>query len=264
MRVVLAVLIALLALPALAAEGHAHNDYEHQRPLLDALDNGFASVEADIWLRDDGALVIGHDEGDLDSARTLQNLYLDPLLAMVRERGGIREDGAPLILLIDIKTDGETTYRALTDTLAPYSEMLTRVEDGRVIPGAVTAIVSGNRPLATMQSEGNRLAFYDGRLGDLEGSLPASLMPLVSDNWTRHFSWRGDGDMPPNEVEKLARIVETAHAKGYVLRFWATPDAPGAARDSLWTALVDAGVDLINTDDLSGFSGFAAAEITKQ
>ena len=29
---------------------HAHNDYEHPRPLFDALDHGFKSVEADIWL----------------------------------------------------------------------------------------------------------------------------------------------------------------------------------------------------------------------
>src|SRR6266571_3355435 len=31
---------------------HAHNDYEHARPLFDALDRGFCSVEADIYLVD--------------------------------------------------------------------------------------------------------------------------------------------------------------------------------------------------------------------
>ncbi len=263
MRFILALLLTLLALPAFAAEGHAHNDYEHARPLLDALEHGFASVEADIWLRD-GALLIGHDERDLDPSRTLQGLYLDPLLAMVRDTGKVREDGAPLIILIDIKTDGEATYRALADVLPTYAEMLTRVEDGRLIPGAVTAVVSGNRPLETMAAEANRLAFYDGRLTDLDSDLPASLMPLVSDNWTRHFSWNGNGDLPPDEAQKLARIVETAHAKGYVLRFWATPDAPGPARDALWTALAAAGVDLVNTDDLAGFSTFHGAGITKQ
>jgi hypothetical protein len=263
MRFILALIFALFALPVAAAEGHAHNDYEHERPLLDALERGFASIEADIWLRD-GALLIGHDERDLDPSRTLQALYLDPLLAMVRDDGKVRDDGSPLILLIDIKTDGEATYRALADVLAGYREMLTHVEGDRVIAGAVTAIVSGNRPLATMQSQENRLAFYDGRLGDLEGELPAALMPLVSDNWTRHFSWRGDGPIPPNEAQKLAGIVADAHARGYILRFWATPDDPGPARDALWKALDEAGVDLINTDDLSGFSAFAAAEITKQ
>ncbi len=35
---------------------HAHNDYAHKRPLADALDHGFCSVEADIFLVD-GALI---------------------------------------------------------------------------------------------------------------------------------------------------------------------------------------------------------------
>src|SRR5690242_5509037 len=42
---------------------HAHNDYEHTRPLLDALDQGFCSVEADVWLID-GELRVAHDERD--------------------------------------------------------------------------------------------------------------------------------------------------------------------------------------------------------
>ena len=39
------------------AGAHAHNDYEHPRPLLDALSHGFQSVEADIFLIDDQLLV---------------------------------------------------------------------------------------------------------------------------------------------------------------------------------------------------------------
>ncbi|MEU9588105.1 hypothetical protein AB0D70_32420, partial [Streptomyces werraensis] len=50
--------LVLMAAPASAAgaqplpRAHAHNDYEHDRPLLDALDHGFTSVEADIYLVD--------------------------------------------------------------------------------------------------------------------------------------------------------------------------------------------------------------------
>ena len=42
---------------------HAHNDYEHDRPLLDALEHGFTSVEADVWLVD-GELRVAHDRED--------------------------------------------------------------------------------------------------------------------------------------------------------------------------------------------------------
>ena len=60
-------------------QAHAHNDYEHARPLFDALDHGFCSIEADIWLVDD-QLLVAHDFDKVSPERTLQGLYLDPLL----------------------------------------------------------------------------------------------------------------------------------------------------------------------------------------
>jgi hypothetical protein len=35
------------------SRAHAHNDYEHDRPLYDAFAHGFNSVEADVFLVDD-------------------------------------------------------------------------------------------------------------------------------------------------------------------------------------------------------------------
>lgn len=104
---------------------HAHNDYEHARPLLDALDHGFTSVEADVWL--------------------------------------------------------------------------------------------------------------------VDGELP---------------TWRGVGPMPADEHARLHRIVGTAHAHGYGVRFWETPDVAGPARDAVWGELLHADVDQINTDDLPWLQAF--------
>lgn len=165
-RLVLAAAVTLFAISGALAQvprGHAHNDYEHARPLADALAHGFTSIEADIWMRD-GELLIGHDEADLDPSRTLRSLYLDPLRAAVAGR----DASDPLLLLIDIKTDGPATYAALDEVLSDYADVLTRVEDGQVIPGPVMAVVSGNRPGDEMLADPSRYAFYDGRLSDLE------------------------------------------------------------------------------------------------
>ncbi|HEX4350794.1 MAG TPA: hypothetical protein VH251_10415, partial [Verrucomicrobiae bacterium] len=67
----------------LLTHAHAHNDYEHTRPLFDALDHGFCSVEADIFLVN-GQLLVAHRLNQTSPKRTLQALYLDPL----RERMG--------------------------------------------------------------------------------------------------------------------------------------------------------------------------------
>jgi hypothetical protein len=239
---------------------HAHNDYEHERPLHDALSHGFTSVEADVWLVD-GELLVAHDLVDVDPARTLESLYLDPLEDLVRGRGRSVYPGwdGSLQLLIDIKSDGEPTYAAIHDELAEHGRIMTRSAHGRVRTGPVTAVISGNRPLDTMKAQPVRYAFYDGRSGDLGSGLPANLMPLVSDNWSRLFTWQGVGAMPAAERERLHAFVGQAHAAGYRVRFWATPDQPGAARDALWTELADAGVDHINTDDLAGLDAFLSS-----
>lgn len=238
------------------AQAHAHNDYEHQRPLLDALDHGFTGVEADIWLVD-GKLLVAHEEAQIKPERTLEALYLDPLKKRITENGGRVYPGTEgFTLLIDIKTEGEPTYKALAEVLSKYADILTVVRDGKVQAGAVTAVVSGNRPKDYMLSEKVRYAGYDGRMPDLTSDMPASFMPLLSDNWTKVFTWKGEGEMPSAEKARLQDIVKTAHGKGWTIRFWATPDQQGPQRDAIWKELKAAGVDKINTDDLAGLQTF--------
>lgn len=242
---------------------HAHNDYEHPRPLLDALDHRFGSVEADIFLVD-GALLVAHSADQLDPARTLESLYLAPLAARVRAHHGsvYRGHRQPLQLLVDIKTEGASTYLALDHQLRRYHGLFTTYAHGRVRPGAVTAVVSGDRaarvPLAAQTV---RHAFYDGRLADL-GTTDAAFAPLISDNWTLNFGWLGVGAFPEAERRRLRTIVAAAHARGQRVRFWATPDLAGPARDAVWTELLAAGVDHLNTDDLAGLEAFLDARRT--
>lgn len=233
---------------------HAHNDYEHARPLLDALESRFRSIEADVYLRGD-SLFVAHDAHQIRPGRTLRAMYLEPLKRIIKENNSsVYGNGMPLILLVDIKDNGLTTYKRLHDILSGYRQMLTSFKGDSIVQGAVTVIVSGNRPLEYMQAQEERYAAYDGRIADLSKGYPASLMRLVSDNWTNHFSWKGEDRMPDDQWAKLLTIVEKAHSGGYMLRFWATPDKEGTAREHVWSVLKEAGVDLIGTDDLKGLA----------
>jgi glycerophosphoryl diester phosphodiesterase len=239
------------------ARAHAHNDYEHERPLADALAHGFTSVEADIYLVG-GELLVGHDPEDVVPGRTLQSLYLDPLRQRVRANHGrvYRGSAISLQLLVDIKNTGAATYTELDRVLRRYRSILTTYAWGRVSQDAVTVVVSGDRPRDLMVAQRVRYAFYDGRAADLNSGAPASLIPLISDNWNTLFTWQGIGPIPPAERTKLRQFVRDAHADGQRVRFWATPDTPGPARDALWRELVAADVDHINTDDLTGLEAF--------
>ncbi|OHF03798.1 hypothetical protein CORC01_00660 [Colletotrichum orchidophilum] len=134
---------------------HSHNDYWRPYPLFSALAAGCASVEADIWLSDDGLdLLVGHDRGSLSSERTLQTMYLDPLLTILEHQnrqGSItpfeqargvfntRPDAA-LVLLIDVKTNPTDTWPLLVKQLEPLRkrQFLTRFEHIETSPGVIT------------------------------------------------------------------------------------------------------------------------------
>ncbi|KAL9040261.1 MAG: hypothetical protein Q9180_002018 [Flavoplaca navasiana] len=123
---------------------HSHNDYERDVPLYDALQAGCISVEADVWLRE-GDLLVGHTENSLTSARTLQSLYLEPLLSILARQNvpgntsesssgqmvypfaanvsGIFETNTSVSvsLLLDIKTDGQQHFQSSSSSLSHFA-----------------------------------------------------------------------------------------------------------------------------------------------
>lgn len=235
----------------LLPSAHAHNDYRHPHPLTDALSHGFQSVEADILLIK-GKLLVAHDLDEAKPANTLQALYLDPLQARVKKHGGkvYAESKEPFYLLIDLKSDGESTYRALHQVLIQYREMLTEFQDTAVERKAVTIIISGNRPKELLKSLKPRLAGRDGRLSDLATADP-HFTPWISDNWQKHFQWKGQGEVPQADRDKLKALITQAHTRKLQVRFWAIPDQPEA-----WKLLHEYEVDFINTDQLKKLSAF--------
>ncbi len=246
---------------------HAHNDYEHARPLLGALEAGFNSVEVDIYLVD-GELLVAHELDEVEPQRTLEGLYLAPLRHYAQthdgaidaegiEGGSIHAGRPPLLLLIDVKSEAEPTYARLRVLLRRYADILTLHAGAATVEGAVTVVLSGERARTAMLAEQIRFAAFDGRLPDLEASagLPSSFMPLVSAPWSAVSKWDGEGEAPPELRGEVARLAGLAHRQGRRLRFWGTPE-----REAVWRVLLEAGVDLIGTDDVEGLRAFLLSE----
>jgi N-acyl-D-amino-acid deacylase len=230
---------------------HAHNDYEHGRPLFDALDRGFCSVEADIFLVD-GELLVAHRREEIKPGRTLQKLYLDPLRERVqRNNGRVFLGGPEFTLMIDLKTAWTNTYPALRSVLTNYADVLTSFRDNEKQANAITVILSGSRDKKMFTGEIVRFACYDGTTNDLNSATSANLIPWISADWKKQFAWNGQGSMPESDQKKLREIVSQAHEHGRRVRFWGAPDFPGC-----WRQLRAAEVDLINTDDLAGLEKF--------
>jgi len=238
---------------------HAHNDYLHKRPLFEALELGFGSVEADVFLQGN-ELRVAHTVFDLRRERTLKALYLDPLKSWIRDHGGqIYPDGSGIWLLIDIKSDAEATYRQIHGQLEEFAEIISSVRDGEFTARPVTVVISGNRPVEFMRAQRFRLAGIDGRPGDLESNDPTHLIPWISTDWKSHFRWRGAGPLPAEEQQRLAEFVSRCENQGRQLRFWGTPD-----QREVWRQLWDSRVSLLGTDNLNGLARFQREQITTE
>jgi hypothetical protein len=228
-------------------QGHSHNDYWRPRPLVDALQLGFKSVEADIFLVD-STLQVGHERAALDPVRTLQSLYLDPLQQQLGAGGQLYTRPAELWLFVDFKTAGPATYVQLRRVLGRYRDLLVSPRQAR--PGGVRVILTGSYPRPEVLADPDRLVFLDGQLTDLQPQLAASL-PTVNGDWQQSFRWDGTGKIPSAESARLQQLSEEALKNGQKVRFWNLPASTAAQRRAVWQELLKYPGLLIGADELA-------------
>lgn len=231
---------------------HAHNDYKHQHPLKDAMDCGFTSFEADIFFKHH-RFIVAHITPLFKKRKTLEALYLQPLAELLKKKASIYDEyHEPIQLLIDIKTDANTTYLALQPLLEKYKSFLSSYSNGSVQKGVITIVLTGNKPTQLLQQTTTRFAFLDeGLLSLSQNNFSNTLAPLASTKYSNVLSWKGKGTIPEEEKNKLMEYTNLAHQQGKKVRLWASPE-----NKEVWKVLLSCGVDYINTDELKELNIF--------
>jgi hypothetical protein len=233
--------------------GHSHNDYTRKRPLHDALDNGFFSVEVDIFYRN-GNFLVAHTVLGIKKKKTIEKLYLEPLKLIVeKNKGKVYPDG-PLEFEMMIDFKGQWTIesmRELENKLLEFTSLLTRYENGIHRPNAVKVLLSGGGYLNWVRNDNPRLFSVDAGLGDITSEHDAYLICRNSGLYGSNFKWRGKGEMPVEEKEKLFQLCNEAKQHGRKIRFWSCPH-----NENVWRELLDAGVGWVNVDRLKKFRMF--------
>lgn len=234
------------------ANGFAHNDYRHKRPLFDAENNGYTHIEADVFLHDN-KLIVAHINPYFKSKRTLENLYLLPLFEQVQANNGNVYEGhtEPVTLMIDIKTNAKKTYEALQNVLEKYRPMLSSYDGGVVTTRAVTIVLSGNKPYDDVKAATHRLVFIDEDLRKVARDTIANVARMASCKYSKLLKWRGTGAISFRERQRLLNYVHIAHKNGDMVRLWASPE-----NKIVWKEILSCGVDLINTDKLATLKDF--------
>ncbi len=228
---------------------HAHNDYEHSRPLLDALAEGFQSVEADVWL-DGSDIGVSHTGAPFKGS--LIALYLQPLEDRINaNNGSVYGDGKPFFLWLDLKQGSAQLQDAIASQLAARS-WLTRFDDsGVVTQGAVTVLLTGDANAKTALANRGAPRPYARDSNDY-----STQDPQIDGRWRTYavnyfawLTWDGTGEIPKDQLRQLHNLVNGAHNTGRTIRIYSGPE-----KAEYWRQAKAAGVDFISVDDLAGLS----------
>ncbi|MFG1605716.1 hypothetical protein [Actinoplanes sp. NPDC049265] len=242
--------------------GHALAGADIVDPLPAVLKSGLAGLTVPVLPGPHGELFIG--PGAPQPGRTLRRLVLGPLLARAKARGGrLRPDQTvPFRLVVEFtgpNRDAKTllrAYRMLDQQLRDHASLLSRCEDGKLEPGAVTVAVAGIVDVRELLvAERRRYAFADGTFDDIGSrSAPASLVPMISEPWSRRFGWDGREPISAEERHLLHAMVRAAHEDGRTVRISGLSAGARSARRAVWTELGLAGVDVLADPDHSGLA----------
>lgn len=231
-----------------AGNGHSHNDYKQQIPLLEAYYAGMGSIEADVFYRD-GELFVAHESKEIKPGKTLKKLYLDPLVSFYKENGQHPYPNASqkLQLVIDIKEDYEKVISTLLADLKGYEFVF----DPNINPSAIKIVMSGDIPSVDQFRKYPLMISFDGRPGIKYTTEQLKHIGMISDEMSNYSVWNGKGTPTPADLQKMKAVIAEAHAKDKPFRFWATKDSPNS-----WKELEHMGVDWIGTDHPSMLKDF--------
>ncbi|KAK7463666.1 hypothetical protein VKT23_005607 [Stygiomarasmius scandens] len=220
---------------------------------------------------------VGHERAALIQERTLDSLYIQPLLRILGAQNpdtpfnanattinGVFDtsSGTPLQLVIDMKTDGNATYPHVAAALEPLRQKgyLTTFQNGTLVASAITVVGTGNTPLDKVKSQSPRDLFFDAPLTGLDDdpstTYDPTLSPMASTDYEVAIGWSGIGNISDTQLANLTRFIEDAHSRDIKARFWDTPAWPIQARNNVWEVLVNNGADWLNADDLTAASSF--------
>lgn len=244
--VFLSALAAIFASAGFAASGtgnrisvHSHNDYAQAEPFWGAYRAGVESIEADVML-ENGRLLVAHDRRTLGSAKTIQEMYLDPLRRVMRMNGGkAYADGKRLQLVIDLKT-GRNALDKLLEIIVKegYEECF----DVKKNPSAVKLVIGGDLSKIGNFLEYPEYVFFSVKSSFDFSSPSACRVEQVSASLRTYSRWR-KGKMSAKDKKRIRSAAARFRSKGVKLRIWAIAD-----NEEAWALSRELGLDYINTD----------------
>ena len=227
---------------------HSHNDYSQKTPFFLAYNAHFGSIEADIWAVD-GVLFVSHNRTAITPERTLDSLYIQPIVRNFKANNGKvwGDHNGTFQLLIDLKTAVIPTLPLLVDALKKYPTVF----DPAVNKNAIHVVITGNRPVPADFDKYPTFIFFDGYFNVKYDARQLKRVAMYSENLKFFTLWNGKEAMKEKDETRLIQVIDSVHGINNKVRFWNAPDT-----ESAWDQFKKLKVDYINTDHIQELTDY--------
>lgn len=218
---------------------HSHNDYDRKVPFYQAYAQQVASIEADIFEKN-GQLLVAHDSNQLQTAQTIDDLYINPIVNIFRLNAGKpwKDSNDTLTLLVDMKTPATPALDILIKKLEEHPTVFDPTKN----PYAVRVVISGNRPEPKNFHKYSTIVNFDGEHLNYTAK-ELERISMISFSLKEFTDWNGKGILKKDHQIVLNKKIDEVHKLGKPIRFWAAPDGINA-----WNLMHNMNIDFINTD----------------
>lgn len=222
------------------ANGHAHNDYEHNIPFTEAYNLGLGSIEADVILEGD-TLFVGHNRQDIfEKPLYFERDYIQPLVKSLSLQ---KDSSRKVLLLIDLKTPAIPTLKKVIEIIENHPLLTTN--------RGVQFVITGNQPAPADFDSYPPYIYFDGNINNPGHIRHIDRIGLFSDNFRKYSSWNGKGKISIEEQKALTGLIQKAHNLNRQIRFWGCPD-----NLHTWQVFMRLQVDYLNTDHIYPFADY--------
>ena len=219
---------------------NSHADYAQITPFYPAYYAHYGSIEADVWA-DKGVLYTAHDSSGINTSKTFESLYIQPVTKEFRKNGGkVWSDiSATLQLIINLRSVVEPTLSQLVEAFKKYPDVF----DSNANSNAIQIVITGNIPSPSDFKKYPLWISFDGNVTLKYNAQQLKRVALYSQDMADLTGWKGRTPLSEIDENKLKQIIGTVHGLNKKIRFRNAPDTAYA-----WRTLMKLKVDYLNTD----------------
>lgn len=255
---ILAVLMAQLAFSQKNTKPiiSSHN-FSSKTELWESVGNGILNFEADVMYIY-GKLYVTSLMPDSANHKlpTLMDAYLYPLFNQFKKNNGEIIPGyqSDIYLILNFANQPYQVYKQLATEMRPLVDMLSFELEEVKHPGKLRILIKDKSHLEKINSIKPNFLGLVGNIADIDKNIDPYKMPLIEVDFAEITSWKGIGNIPFPDFQKLKELVAKVHAQNKKICIRNCP-AYKAVADVIQTSKVD----FVGTPEAIKMAGFFMA-----